>query len=198
MKRKIAILLMTAMLAGMVTACGNNTNDTDRGADEVQTQTKDEEGMVHLENADSVSAFLDEMYADIPEDMLPYNVSTTELDLQDMETVSYHTGLTDTSQIAGISLSESMVGSVAYSVLYIRTQEGADVELIRQNLMDNVNPAKWICVTAEKQIAGRFGDDIFFVMASADTAELVYEEARKAAQERNMKVAEPLEKTNPI
>lgn len=196
MKKKIALLLMTAMLAGMITACGSNT--TDRNADEVQTQTQDEEGMVHLENAEEVSAFLDEMYTNIPEDMIPASIMTTELDLQDMETVSYHTGLTDISQIEGISLSESMIGSVAYSVVYIRTQEGANAELIRQNLMDNVNPAKWICVTAEKQIAGLFGNDIFFVMAPADTADLVYKEAVKAAENRNMKVAEPLEKTNPI
>ena len=45
MKKKIAILLITAMLTGMVTACGGNT---DRSSDEVQTQTQDAEAMVHL------------------------------------------------------------------------------------------------------------------------------------------------------
>ncbi|MCI7789203.1 MAG: hypothetical protein MR531_00235 [Lachnospiraceae bacterium] len=195
MKKKIAILLITAMLTGMVTACGGNT---DRSSDEVQTQTQDAEAMVHLENAEEVSAFFDEMYANIPTDQIPSAITTTELDLQDADVVSYNTGLTDVSQIAGISISESMIGSVAYSVVYIRTQEGADVEQIRQNLMDNVNPAKWICVTAEKQIAGRFGDDIFFVMAAADTADLVYGEALKVAESRNMTVAEPLEMTNPM
>lgn len=195
MKKKIAILLITAMLTGMVTACGGNT---DRSSDEVQTQTQDAEAMVHLENAEEVSAFFDEMYANIPTKQIPSAITTTELDLQDADVVSYNTGLTDVSQIAGISVSESMIGSVAYSVVYIRTQEGADVEQIRQNLMDNVNPAKWICVTAEKQIAGRFGDDIFFVMAAADTADLVYGEALKVAESRNMTVAEPLEMTNPM
>lgn len=195
MKKKIAILLITAMLTGMATACGRNT---DRSSDEVQTQTQDAEAMVHLENAEEVSAFFDEMYANIPTKQIPSAITTTELDLQDADVVSYNTGLTDVSQIAGISISESMIGSVAYSVVYIRTQEGADVEQIRQNLMDNVNPAKWICVTAEKQIAGRFGDDIFFVMAAADTADLVYGEALKAAENRNMTVAEPLEITNPM
>ena len=121
-----------------------------------------------------------------------------ELDLQDVDTVSYHTGLTDLSQIEGITISEPMMSSVAYSVVYIRTKEGADTEQIRQTLMDNVNPAKWLCVTAEKQIAGRFGDDIFFVMAAADTADLVYGEAVKIAEARTMTVEEALEKTNPM
>lgn len=198
MKKKMALLLITAMLAGTITACGGTNKNTDRNSDETQTQTQTqaEEGMVHLEDAEAVSAFFDEMYTNIPEDMLPGGITTTELDLQAADMISYNTGLTDVSQIAGISLSESMIGSVAYSVVYIRTQEGADTDQIRQNLMDNINPAKWICVAAEKQIAGRFGDDIFFVMSSADTADKVYEEAVKAAQSRDMKVAEPLEKTN--
>lgn len=197
MKKKIALLLMTVMLTGVVTACGGNT-DTDRTSDEVQTQTQEEQGMVHLGSADEVAAFMDEMYANIPTDMVPMSLATMELDLQDTDTVSYHTGLTDLSQIDGIAISEPMMSSVAYSVVYIRTKEGADAEQIRQTLMDNVNPAKWLCVTAEKQVAGLFGDDIFFVMAAADTADLVYEEAVKVAEARTMKVGEPLEKTNPM
>ncbi|MBQ6788319.1 MAG: hypothetical protein IJO85_11430 [Lachnospiraceae bacterium] len=195
MKKKIAFVLMAVMLTGAVTACGGNT---DRTSDEVQTQTQEEQGMVHLGSAEEVAAFMDEMYANIPTDMIPMSLATMELDLQDIDTVSYHTGLTDLSQIDGIAISEPMMSSVAYSVVYIRTKDGADVEQIRQTLMDNVNPAKWLCVTAEKQVAGLFGDDIFFVMAAADTADLVYEEAAKVAEARTMKVGEPLEKTNPM
>lgn len=197
MKKKIALLLVTTMFAAMVTACGTNTADgADRASDEVVTKAQEEEGMVHLENAEEVSAFFDEMYTNVPKDMLPGGIMTTELDLTDADMISYNTGLTDVSQIAGISLSESMIGSVAYSVVYIRTQEGADAEQIRKDLMANIDPAKWICVMAEKQIAGRFGDDIFFVMSAAPTADTVYAEAVKAAESRNMKVAEPVEKMN--
>ncbi len=195
MKKKIAFILMAVMLTGAVTACGENTGRT---SDEVQTQTQEEQGMVHLGSAEEVAAFMDEMYANIPTDMVPMSLATMELDLQDIDTVSYHTGLTDLSQIEGIAISEPMMSSVAYSVVYIRTKDGADAEQIRQTLMDNVNPAKWLCVTAEKQVAGLFGDDVFFVMAAADTADLVYGEAAKVAEARTMKVGEPLEKTNPM
>ena len=153
---------------------------------------------LHLESAEEVAAFFDEVYANIPAEQLPSSLMTTELDLQDMEMVSYHTGLTEVNGIEGIALSESMMGSIAYSAIYIRTQEGADVEQIRQNIMDNIDPAKWICVTAEKQIASLVGDDIFFVMAAADTADLVYGEAVKVAERHNMQMTEPLEKTNPV
>lgn len=197
MKKKIVLVLLTVMLTGAVTACGGK-EDTGRTSDEVQTQELEEQGMVHLGSAEDVASFMDEMYATIPTDMVPMSLTTMELDLQDVDTVSYHTGLTDLSQIEGITISEPMMSSVAYSVVYIRTKEGADTEQIRQTLMDNVNPAKWLCVTAEKQIAGRFGDDIFFVMAAADTADLVYGEAVKIAEARTMTVEEVLEKTNPM
>ena len=128
--------------------------------------------------------------------MLPANIATTELPLDDMETVTYQTGLEDLSGIEGIYLSESMIGSVAYSALYIRTNDEADAQQLRQTLMDNINPAKWICVTAEKQIAVLFGNDIFFVMAATDTADEVYSQAKKAAESRNMSVSEAIDRIN--
>ena len=65
--------------------------------------------------------------------------------------------------------------------------------------MDSVNPAKWTCVTAEKEIANAFGRDIFFVMGDPDTAQSVYDAAVSAAQQRNMSVSDKaLEKDNPM
>ena len=88
------------------------------------------EGMVHLESADDVSAFFKAVYAAVPQDMLPGNIETTELDLNDAELINYNTGFdnfgngdTLSSQIEGIYLSESMIGSVAYSAIYIRTKD---------------------------------------------------------------------------
>lgn len=207
MKKKLVSILMIAMLAGTITACGGD--DTGRTSDEVKTEVTDESGMVssgnaeeagvaHLENAEAVSAFFDEMYAAVPQDQMPMGLGTMELDLTDAETVAYHAGISDLSQIEGITLSESMVGSIAYSVVYVRTKDGADVEAIKQTMMDNIDPAKWICVTAEKQMAASFGNDIFYIMTAAETADLVYEQAVKAAEARDMKVTNLVEKVNPL
>ena len=198
MKKKIITLLMTSILAAsLVTGCASGNTEDNRNSDEVQTEeVKDTQEMVHLETAEDVTAFFDELYQGVPQDMLPANIATTELPLDDMETVTYQTGLEDLSGIEGIYLSESMIGSVAYSALYIRTNDEADAQQLRQTLMDNINPAKWICVTAEKQIAGVFGNDIFFVMAATDTADEVYGQAKKAAESRNMSVSEAIDRIN--
>ena len=141
----------------------------------------------------------DDIYAQVSEDMLPAYIETTEVDMQDMDSVTFQTGLTDVTGIEGIYMSESMIGSIAYSAMYIKTTDDADVEELKQRVMDSVNPAKWICVTAEKEIANAFGRDIFFVMGDPDTAQSVYDAAVSAAQQRNMSVSDKaLEKDNPM
>ena len=191
----IAAIVMTLSLS-MLTGCGNSG---DRTSDEVSTEENaDTAGMVHLNSVDEVSAFMDEVYGGVAEDLLPMEVQTTELDLGDTDMISYHTGLSDLDGIEGIYLSESMMSSTAYSAVYIRTTDEADAEAIRKQLMDNINPAKWVCVTAEQQYAVLLGNDIFFVMGHQDTASAVLEKAIAAAESRNMKGSDKLEKANPI
>ena len=195
--RKIGMIAVVMTLSmAMLTGCGKSA---DRSSDEVSTEENaDTAGMVHLNSADEVSAFFDEVYGGVAEDLLPMNVVMTELDLGDADLLSYQTGLTDLDGIEGVYLSESMMSSTAYSAVYIRTADGADAEGIRKQLMDKIDPAKWVCVTAEQEYAVIFGNDIFFVMGYQDTASEVLSKAITAAESRNMKVSDTLEKSNPI
>ncbi len=194
---KFGIIVATLALSmAMLAGCGNTS---DRNADEVSTEeAADPTGMVHLESAEDVTQFMDEVYEGVGQDLLPMNVTTTELDLNQSDMVEYHTGLVAPDGIEGIYLSESMITSTAYSAIYIRTNDEVDAETIRQQLMDSVNPAKWVCVTAEKQSAVILGNDVFFVMGFTDTTDAVIEQAIEAAKKRDMKVSDTLEKSNPI
>lgn len=195
--KKITVLLMAALLCfAMLTGCafGNKKNS----GGETGSEALDPAGMVHLESADEVAAFIDEVHQGVAEDLLPGSLQTNELDLKDADMIGYHTGLTELAGVEGVYLSESMMGSVAYSVVYIRTNDEGDAEAIRKQLMDNINPAKWVCVTAEKEVAAIFGNDIFFVMGASDTVDEVYKSAMAAAEMRGMKVSEIIEKNNPI
>ena len=164
----LAVIMALSMSA--VAGCGNTGGN--RTSDEVSSEENaDTAGMVHLNSADDVSAFFDEVYGGVAEDLLPMGGAVmTELDLGDTDMLSYHTGLTALDGIEGVYLSESMVSSVPYSAIYIRTTDDADAESIRKQLMDNINPAKWVCVSAEQQYAVIVGNDIFFVMGFQDTA----------------------------
>lgn len=191
-----AVIMALSMSA--LTGCGNRSGD--RNSDEVSSEeSADTAGMVHLNSADEVSAFFDEVYGGVAEDLLPMGGAVmTELDLGDTDMLSYHTGLTALDGIEGVYLSESMVSSTPYSAIYIRTSDDADAESIRKQLMDNINPAKWVCVSAEQQYAVLVGNDVFFVMGFQDTASEVLAKAIAAAEARNMKVSDTTEKVNPV
>lgn len=195
--KKFAVLWLAAVLSfGMLAGCGAKS---DRNSDEVTgDETLDPSGMVHLESVDEVAVFMDELYEGVAQDLLPYEIQTTELDLNDADMIQYHTGLTDLSGVEGVYLSESMMSSVAYSAVYIRTNDEGDAKVVLQSLMDNINPAKWVCVSAEKQVGALFGNDIFFVMGSPDTVDEVYKSAAAAAQGRGLNVSEMMEKNNPL
>ncbi len=196
---KIGILaVVMALSMTVVTGCGSKGSD--RNSDEVSSEeSADTAGMVHLDSVDEVSAFFDEVYGGVAEDLLPMGGAVlTELDLNDADMLSYHTGLTALEGIEGVYLSESMISSTPYSAIYIRTSDDADAEGIRKQLMDNINPAKWVCVSAEQQYAVLVGKDIFFVMGFSDTASEVLAKAVAAAESRDMKVSDTLEKTNPV
>ncbi|MDI9488487.1 MAG: hypothetical protein QM222_04050, partial [Bacillota bacterium] len=49
----------------------------------------------------------------------------------------------------------------------VRAKEGADIEKIKTDIKDNVNPMKWVCVgvSEENVIVDSIGDIIFLVMS---------------------------------
>jgi hypothetical protein len=203
MKNKIFARICTvtavmALSAALLAGCGT---DTGRSSDEVITEEEsqpDVTGMVHLESSDDVSAFIDEVYGAVSSDMLPSSLATTELSLDDADTIEYHTGLVDLDAVEGIYLSEPMMSSVAYSAIYVRTTDDADSTTIRDTIMENVDPSKWVCVTAEKQSAVILGNDVFFVMGAPETVDAVMENVINSAKSRNMTVSDTVEKTNPL
>jgi hypothetical protein len=168
--------VLVAFSMSMLAGCGT---DTGRSSDEVITEEEDRDtaGMVHLESSDDVNSFIDEVYGAVSEDILPSSLATTELSLNDEDTIEYHTGIVNLDGIDGIYLSEPM---------------------IRDELMEKVNPSKWVCVTAEKQSAVVIGNDVFFVMGAPETVDSVMENAINSAQTRGMKVSDTVERTNPL
>ena len=60
-----------------------------------------------------------------------------------------------------------MIQPGAYSLVLVRTKEGADIKKIKTDIKENVNPNKWICVgvSEENIIVDSIGDVIFLVMS---------------------------------
>ncbi len=129
---------------------------------------------------DAVRFITDNLYS-LCGDVLPMAVETRALDLSDTDAIQYNTGLTATGGITDIVISESAVGSFAYSLVYVRT-DGSNTDAVHQSLKDSINPRKWVCVEAEAMNTIRLDNDICLVMGSAEQVDTISSSLKQAAE----------------
>jgi hypothetical protein len=142
MKKIISILLVIGTLF-MFTGCSKEAN---------LTQTPSE----------IVAA----MYEGFGEEELPMMLGERELVADELE---YNLGLTELNFVEG-TVSEPMISSIAHSVVVVRVAEGVDIEQTKADIKANVNPSKWLCVTADSVLVESKGDIIVLVMSSNELA----------------------------
>ena len=78
--------------------------------------------------------------------------------------LSNYTGLSSAESITEAAFYESMIGSIAYSLVMVRVAEGKDAKTVAQTMKDNINPRKWICVGADQIMVAGYGDVVMFIM----------------------------------
>lgn len=95
----------------------------------------------------SLEELMTKIYENIPSDQRPMMLANTEVN---EENVEYYLGTKGLEYKEALA-SESGVGSIAHSVVLLRTKDNADVEAIKDKIKENINPRKWICVGVEKE-----------------------------------------------
>ena len=76
------------------------------------------------------------------------------------------TGLEDASQITEAAAYEPMIGSIPFSMVMVRTAEGADPKAVAEAMKSGVDPRKWICVEADDMKVAGVGDVVMLIMVS--------------------------------
>lgn len=147
MKKLIAMILVLAMTVAM-TACGGKKAASLEG-------TMEENVMKVMEIAP-----VEFMGGTIPVDL-------TDTSEDGKWAVQYFTGLSDASKITDVSVYESMTGSQAFSLVMVRTAEGADPKAVAQEMTDNIDTRKWICVGADDKIVAGYGDTVMLIMVDS-------------------------------
>ena len=146
MKKWIALVLVLVMAVSMA-ACGN------KAADKAPlTGTMEENVMKVMEIAP-----------------VEFMGGTMPVDLGDTSedgkwALSYFTGLQSADNVTDVCVYEPMMGSQAFSLVMVRTAEGADPKAVAQEIKDNIDPRKWICVGADEMMAAGYGDTVMFIM----------------------------------
>ena len=147
MKRILCAILCGLMLLS-VAACGGGEKPGD-------TMTAEE--------------ILNTLYEGASEDELPMGLMSMQAEGEMVEYFLFVPAI----EGAEVWVSEPGVSSIAHSVAVVRLPEDADAEAVRSQIEANMNPAKWLCVTAEKAEVICHGQTILLVMSSNDLADLV-------------------------
>ena len=149
--KKILLIVMMIMVSFTLTGCGS---------DNVEGKLED---------------LMADVYADIPDDEKPMMLMNTEVNEENIE---YYLGTDDIDYESALA-SESGVGSIAHSVVLVRVKDGENVEEVKEEIKENVDPRKWICVGVEKEdiIVKSRGKLVVLIMVEDETTREKLEEA---------------------
>ena len=120
-------------------------------------------------------------------------LETMKVDIKNIDEVTSYTGLKTNDGIESITVSVPVMTAQAYQVAIVKVKDNADVEKIKQEMLDNIDMRRWICVSAEQLYITNSGNIIFSVMADKDIAETVYNDFKKYV---NNNIGKELEKSN--
>ena len=120
-------------------------------------------------------------------------LETMKVDTKNIDEVTSYTGLKTNDGIESIVVSAPLITAQAYSVAIVKVKDNADVEKIKQEMLDNIDMRRWICVSAEQLYITNSGKVIFSVMADKDIAKTVYNDFKKYV---NNNIGKELEKSN--
>ena len=119
-----------------------------------------------------LSAMVNSIYSAYPVELMM--MQTTAIDLNDEAWLTYNTGL-DAEQAALVDAgvkSESMTGSQAYTLVLLRVKDPADAQTIADTMLEKMDPARWVCVMADKMRVATFDDKVLFVMTSSELTDI--------------------------
>lgn len=169
----IALILLAVISFGIIILVSGKENTSS-----LET-TKDIIKMISIINKDNKNV--------LPE------LETMKINVKNIDEVTSYTGLKSNDDIESIVVSVPLVTSQAYSVAVVKVKDTADVEKIKQEMLDNIDMGRWICVSAEQLYITNSGNVIFSVMTDKDIAKAVYDDFKKYV---NNEIGKELEKTN--
>ena len=149
MKKFIALCLVLAMAATLFVGCAAKKTATLEG---------------------TPAEIIEKIYAQKPVEFAPMTLTPDDPELGAMWDWNYYTGLADGSKIKEAAVTEPMIGSIAFSMVVLRVNESEDAKAVAQEMKDNINTRKWMCVEAgDLQVVG-YGDVVMLIMVDENFA----------------------------
>lgn len=149
MKKIIAMLLVMVMAVSMI-ACG----------EAAPAKTPLAGTMSENINKIMTEAPVEFMGGEIPVDL-------TDTSEDGLWALSYYTGLKSAENITDIAVFEPMMMAQAFSLVMVRVAEGQDAKAVAQEMKDNIDPVKWVCVQADEVMVAGYGDVVMLIMLNS-------------------------------
>lgn len=165
MKKQTMITIIVIAIIAIIAIVGvvivkNNKNTTNGGTS------------VKIESEKDMKSMLKSIYSK-NKDILP-ELETEEIDVSNSDLVTSYTGIQSTGNIESLVALEPLMSSQAYSAVALKVKSNANIETVKEEILNNVDMRKWICVSAEKLYVTNYNNIIFFVMSDEDWATTTY------------------------
>ena len=165
MKKQTMITIIVIAIIAIIAIVGviivkNNNNTTNGGTS------------VKIESEKDMKSMLKSIYSK-NKDVLP-ELETEEIDVSNSDLVTSYTGIQSTGNVESLVVLEPLMSSQAYSAVALKVKSNANIETVKEEILNNVDMRKWICVSAEKLYVTNYNNIIFFVMSDEDWATTTY------------------------
>lgn len=165
MKKQTMITIIVIAIIAIIAIVGvvivkNNNNTTNGGTS------------VKIESEKDMKSMLKSIYSR-NKDVLP-ELETEEIDVSNSDLVTSYTGIQSTGNVESLVVLEPLMSSQAYSAVALKVKSNANIETVKEEILNNVDMRKWICVSAEKLYVTNYNNIIFFVMSDEDWATATY------------------------
>ena len=165
MKKQTMITIIVIAIIAIIAIVGvvivkNNNNTTNGGTS------------VKIESGKDMKSMLKSIYSE-NKDVLP-ELETEEIDVSNSDLVTSYTGIQSTGNVESLVVLETLMSSQAYSAVALKVKSNANIETVKEEILNNVDMRKWICVSAEKLYVTNYNNIIFFVMSDEDWATATY------------------------
>ena len=156
MKKFVAIVLALSLVLSLAACGGKKTQETEAAALHVEGT------MEELLNKTIEQRPVEFMGGVIPVDL-------TDSSEEGLWALKSYTGLDNAAQISEAAAFEPMMGSMAFSLVLVRTVEGADSKAVAESMKSGIDTRKWICVEANDLKVAGFGDVVMLIMVNSDS-----------------------------
>lgn len=143
--KKIALILTCVMLFAAMAGCGSNSGSGDAVTAPEGTASE------------LIAKLYENVKVELPVQDIP-------VDLKDGYSVTTFLGTEDASGVKEAVASESMMGSQAYSLVIARCETAERADKLADEMFNNIDTRKWICVEASEKQAVVCGDLVMFIM----------------------------------